>query len=235
MASIRGPCQSRAVRSKLGRVAVCVSLVACLIGCAGGRAYLDWRPGLTASDFDGLFEIPADEYREHAERGAPNTLIDRAAGIQRPDTVEALAEIGGRLAGAAADPDGGGWAIVGLIDSAGGYDVDLMGGNGPVTGPLDWLATTADRHWVAVVSGSRLAVAIGPASTGIDVGGLLGPRASGFALTMVVEDQELTVFAIPELGGAIAANEPGYVFSFSHQVGRKQAWEVSVARVTVAM
>ncbi|HVI04401.1 MAG TPA: hypothetical protein VM869_37195, partial [Enhygromyxa sp.] len=63
----------------------------------------------------------------------------------------------------------------------------------------------------------------------------IGNELAGHRVMMLVRDGELTVFALPELGGAVTANEPGYLFSFRHQPGAREPWQISVARVVVVM
>ena len=194
-------------------------------GCAGNRAYLDWRPGLSEIDFDGLFEISLAELDGFAAEASANL----SGGGER-----GRAELGEALAGSRSlDPRG-----YGVIELAADGQIVLQGDRGGhYTGTVDWFALTPDRQHLALLSGSKLAVVGGGASTGIDVGSLIGGAAasSGYALSLVVRDGELTVFALPQFGGVVAANEPGYLFAFRHQPGAREPWDVSVARVVVTL
>ncbi|MCA9698884.1 MAG: hypothetical protein KC431_15275, partial [Myxococcales bacterium] len=200
--------------------------------CAGSQAHLEWRPGLSAGDFDGLFELSRDDYLGFSEQAEPNTVIDRRRGTAWADASVVMARIGASLDGSLADAHG--HALVSLSETGA---VGLSGGKdgGTISGEVDWLATINNGEVVALLSGNKLAVVHGGASTGIDLGSLLGSGAAGHRLMLLMKDGELTVFALPEIGGAIAANEPGYVFSFSYRPGTKQGWDISVARVTVSM
>jgi hypothetical protein len=205
-------------------------LVASLLGCAGSQAYVDWRPGLSAADFDGSFEIPLDEYERFADQAEPHTLLDRQRGDGQAEAAAAMAELGGRLASGPVDPRG--------------YAIVSLGGDGKVRllddreqhldGTVDWFAITPDRQWAALLSGDKLAVVIGQASAGVDLGSLLG-GADGHHFMMMVDGDELTVFALPEIGNAVAANETGFVLSFRHQSGGREPWDITVARVAIAM
>jgi hypothetical protein len=199
------------------------------LGCGGSQAYVDWRPGLSAIDFDGSFEIALDEYERFADQGEPHTLLDRRHGDAKPEAAAAMAELGERL-GTRVDPRG--YAIVGL---GGDGKVRLLDDRSrELEGTVDWFATTPDRQWVALLSGDKLAVVIGQASAGIDLGSLLG-GADGHHFMMLVDDDELTVFALPEIGGVVTANEPGFILSFRHQPGAREPWYNTVARVSIAM
>jgi hypothetical protein len=205
-------------------------LLGSLLGCGGSQAYIDWRPGLSAADFDGSFEIALDEYDRHADEAEPHTLFDRRHGDAQPEAAPAMAELGSRLSGGPVDPRG--YAIVEL---GGDGKVRLLDDRGrEVDGTVDWFATTPDRQWAALLSGDKLAVVIGQASAGVDLGSLLG-GADGHHFMMLVDDDELTVFALPEIGGAVAANETGFVLSFRHQAGGREPWDITVARVAIAM
>jgi hypothetical protein len=205
-------------------------LFASLLGCGGSQAYVDWRPGLSAADFEGSFEIPLDEYERFADEAEPHTLLDRLHGDAKPEATAAMAELGERLASGPSDPRG--------------YAIVSLGGDGKVRllddrqqhldGPVDWFATTPDRQWAALLSGDKLAVVIGQASAGVDLGSLLG-GADGHHFMMMVDGDELTVFALPQIGNAVAANETGFVLSFRHQAGDREPWDITVARVAIAM
>jgi hypothetical protein len=207
-----------------------VLLLGWSLGCGGSQAYIDWRPGLRAVDFDGSFEIALDEYERFADEAEPHTLFDRLHGDARPEAAPAMAELGERLAGSPVDPRG--YAIVGL--GGDGKVRFLDDREREVEGTVDWYATTPDRQWAALLSGDKLAVAIGQASAGVDLGSLLG-GADGHHFMMLVDGDELTVFALPEIGGAVAANETGFVLSFRHQTGGREPWDITVARVSISM
>ncbi|HLT35896.1 MAG TPA: hypothetical protein VK034_06415 [Enhygromyxa sp.] len=200
--------------------------------CAGNQAYLDWRPGLTELDFGGLYEVSLDEFERFSAEAANNIGFDRYHGESDPEASAAMAELGEELA-AAGDPDPRGYAIVEL---GGDGRVSLTGARGQtLTGTVDWFAATPDRRRAALLSKTKLTVAIDGASTGIDLGTLIGSALAGHHVMMIVRDEELTVFVLPELGGVVTANEPGYLFAFRHQPGKREAWSVSVARVIIAM
>jgi hypothetical protein len=200
--------------------------------CSGNQAYLDWRPGLTELDFGGLYEISLDEFDRFAAEADANLSFDRFHGESRTDASGAMAELGEVLAGGAgADPRGHA-----IVELGGDGRVSLAGDRGrPVSGTVDWFAITPDRRHAALLSKTKLAIAIDGATTGIDIGTLIGSGLAGQRLMMVVRDDELTVFALPEFGGAVSANEPGYLFAFRHQPGRREPWDVSVARVVIVM
>lgn len=201
-----------------------------LAGCGSAQAYIDWRPGLRAADFDGSFEIALDEYERFADQAEPHTLFDRRRGHAQPEAASSMADVGTRLSGALENPLG--------------YAIVYLGGDGAVrllddqsrelAGVVDWFATTPDRQWAALLSGDKLAVVIGNASAGIDLGSLLG-GTEGHHFMMLVDGDELTVFALPEVGGAVAANEIGFVLSFRYDAGAREPWDVTAARVSVAM
>jgi hypothetical protein len=205
-------------------------LLAGSLGCGGSQAYVDWRPGLGAADFDGGFEIPLDEYDRFADDAEPNTLFDGLHGDAKPEAAAAMAELGTRLASGRIDPRG--------------YAIEALGGDGKVRllddreqqleGAVDWFAITPDRQYAALLSKDKLAVVIGQASAGVDLGTLLG-GTDGHHFMMLVDGDELTVFALPEIGNAVAANESGFVLSFRHQVGAREPWDITVARVMITM
>lgn len=222
-------CHCRSVRRRALVLALFVNLAS--TGCAGNRAYLDWRPGITEHEFEGLFEISLDEYDTFSEEAAANTSFDRYRGVANPDAAARMAALGETLAGSESDPRG--YAIISL---EGDGSVTLTGDRGQsYSGSVDWFAITPDSHDAALLSGTKLAVAIDGATTGIDVGPLLGGSVGGFSMMMLMRDDELTVFTLPELGGVVAANEPGFLFSFRHRPGSKNPWEISVARVAIKM
>ena len=204
-----------------------------VLGCGGSQAYVDWRPGLRAADFDGSFEFSLDEYERFADQAEPHTLFDRLHGHSQPTAAPAMSSLGERIqAGGASGSDRFGYAVVGL---GGDGNVRLLGDRGTeIDGAVDWFAVTPDQQWAALVSGDKLAVVIGEASAGIDLGTLLG-GADGHHFMMLVDGDELTVFALPEIGGAVAANETGFVWSFRHQIGGREPWDITVARVAVTM
>jgi hypothetical protein len=205
-------------------------LLAGSLGCGGSQAYVDWRPGLSAVDFDGSFEIPLDEFERFADEAEPHTLLDRRHDHAQAEAAPAMAELGERLAGGRVDPRG--YAIVEL---GGDGKVRLLDDRSrEIDGTVDWFAITADRQWAALLSGDKLAVVIGQASAGVDLGTLLG-GADGHQFMMLVDDDELTVFALPEVGGAVAANETGFVLSFRHEAGGREPWDITVARVAISM
>lgn len=200
--------------------------------CAGNQAYLEWRPGMTEIAFDGLFEIPLAEFEGFAAAAEPNTVLDRAHGRTRPDAAATLTELAG-LIQATSDADPRGLAILSL-DAEG--NVGLAAGQGRTEpGTVDWLAVTPDRQHAALLSGTKLAVAIAGATTGIDVGTLIGNSIDRQQMLMLVREDEMTVFVLPELGGVVSANQPGYLFEFEHHPGAREPWSVSVARVAVKL
>jgi hypothetical protein len=215
----------RPVRRHASILALVSLLLASLPACAGSRAYLDWRPGLSEIDFDGLFEIPLDEFDQLSAEAGANTIVVGESG--RAKLGEALATT--------TTTDSRGY---GVLELASDGRVTLQGDRGrDYVGAIDWAAVSPDRRHVALLSGTKLAVVIDGASTGIDVGALIGASAStsGYAMSMVVRDTELTVFALPQLGGVIRANQPGYLFEFRHLPGAREPWQVSVARVAVKL
>lgn len=222
-------CHRRPVRRRASLLILIVALFGS--ACAGNQAYLDWRPGLSELDFGGLYEISLDEFETFSDEAADNVTFDRYHGESHPEASAAMAALGEQLADG--DPDPSGHAIVEL---GGDGRVVLTGDRGrSLTGTVDWFAVARDRRHAALLSKTKLAVAIDGASTGIDVGSLLGTGLGGYHIMMIVRDGELTVFALPELGRVVTANEPGYLFAFVHQPGKREAWDVSVARVAIAM
>jgi hypothetical protein len=214
----------------LARLLALGLLLGSSFGCSSSQAYIDWRPGLSAVDFDGSFEIALDEYERFADTAEPHTLFDRRHGDAQPGAAPAMAQLGEQLAAGRVDPRG--YAIVGL---SGDGKVRLLDDHAAeLEGVVDWFATTPDRYWAALLSGDKLSVVIGQASAGIDLGSLLG-GAQGHHFMMLVDGDELTVFVLPEIGGAVAANETGFVLSFRHQPGGREPWDITVARVSVAM
>jgi hypothetical protein len=201
-----------------------------VLGCGGAQAYIDWRPGLRAADFDGSFEFTLDEYDRFADQAEPHTRFDRLDGHAESDAAPVMAEIGERLAAGGVDRIG--YAVIGL---GGDGKLKLLDDRSrEIEGEVDWFAVTPDRQWAALLSGDKLAVVIGAASAGVDVGTLLG-GAQGHHFMMLVEGDELTVFVLPEIGGAVAANETGFVFSFRHRADAREPWDITVARVAIAM
>lgn len=218
------------VASVLRRASLLLLALTMSLACGGPRAYVDWRPGLSAIDFDGSFELGLDEYEGYAESSGPLTLLDRTRGLASDDASATMRELGDRVA--AGVQDAYGYALVGL-DADGKLELlddrDLR-----IHGELEWLAVTPDHQWAALRSGTKLAVVIGQASAGVDLGTLLGGD-DGYRFSMLAESDELTVFALPEIGGVVSANEPGYLISFRHQAGARTAWDITVARVSIRM
>jgi hypothetical protein len=213
------------VRRRASILALVSLLLASLPACGGSRAYLDWRPGLSEIDFDGLFEIPLDEFDQISAEAGANTIVTGDSG---------RAELGDALTSVTITDSRG----YGIVELASDGRVVLQGDRGSdYSGTVDWAALAPDRRHVAVLSGSKLSVVIDGASTGIDVGALIGASASmsGYAMSMLVRDAELTVFALPQLGGVISANQPGYLFAFRHQPSAREPWQVSVARVAIKL
>ena len=215
---------------RVGALACALALAS--LGCAGSQAYVDWRPGLRAMDFDGAFEIPLDEYEALADEGEPNTLFDRYRGESKPEASAAMGEVGARLAEGVVDPRG-----YSMLRLGGDGQLGLRGaGDRELSGAVEWFAATPSREFVAALSGTKLAVAIGPASAGVDLDSLLEAGAGGYAYMMVIVDgAELSVFALPAIGGVVNANEPGYLLSFRHQAGAREPWDITVARVAIRM
>lgn len=228
-------CDRRLVRRRARSGILALGLLlASSLGCGGSQAYVDWRPGLSAVDFDGSFEIPLDEYERFADEAEPHTLFDRLHGDAQPEAAAVMAELGERLASGRVDPRG--YAIVELVvDPGGDAKVGLLDDRErQLDGAVDWFAITPDRQWAALLSADKLAVVIGQASAGVDLGTLLG-GVDGHHFMMLVDGDELTVFALPEFGGAVAANETGFVLSFRHVAGGREPWDITVARVAIAM
>ncbi|EDM78252.1 hypothetical protein PPSIR1_08706 [Plesiocystis pacifica SIR-1] len=214
--------------------AACVALAGAssLTGCRTTQAYVDWRPGLSAADFDGIYEISRADYQGYADAAEPNTYYDRFRGESHEQFGAAVAELDARLTSERASPDTRGYAVMGLSPDA----VTLLEAGGePRQAPIDWFAVTGDRDKALLVSGSKVMAVVGGASTGIDAGGVLGPGQGNYRFMLLDNEGELTLFALPELGGAITANEPGWVFAFVPTPGGKKAWDISVGRVTVAL
>ncbi|KIG12122.1 hypothetical protein DB30_01886 [Enhygromyxa salina] len=207
-------------------------LVLAPLGCAGTQAYVEWRPGLSPMDFDGTFEISLDEFDGYVDRAQGNTLFDRFHGESKSSAAQAMAELGSRTSVTpVVDPRG--YSIVSLTQDA---NVGLQGEGGKlVTGPVDWFATTPDRSAAALLSGTKLAVSIGSASAGVDIGSLLGTGLGGYRFMLLVDDAELSVFALPEMGGVVSAYDPGFLFSFRHLPGARERWDITVARVSISM
>lgn len=224
-------CHRRPVRRRARSGILALGLLlAGSLGCGGSQAYVDWRPGLSEVDFDGSFEIPLDEYERFADQAEPHTLFDRRRGDAKPEAASVMAELGQFLSGGGVDPRG--YAIVEL---GGDGKVRLLDDRDRhIDGPVDWFAITPDRDWAALLSKDKLAVVIGQASAGVDLGSLLG-GAERHHFMMLVDDDELTVFALPEIGNAVAANATGFVLSFRHRAGAREPWDITVARVAIAM
>jgi hypothetical protein len=219
-------CHCRSVRHRGLLLVLFIALSS--TACAGNRAYLDWRPGLSEADFEGLFEISLEEFDGFSEEAADNVVFDRSRGVARPDASTAMASLGEAVA-ATTGSDPRGYAIVSL---GGDGSVSLFGDRGHnYSGAVDWLAITPDSRHAALLSGTKLAVAIDGASTGIDLGSLLGGSVGGYQVGMLVRDEELTVYVLPELGGVVTASEPGYLLAVEHHPGGREPWVISVARV----
>ena len=104
----------------------------------------------------------------------------------------------------------------------------------PAEAEVEWFAATPDRKHAAMLAGTTLAVVIDRAAIGIDAGSLLGTSMGGWQLTMLVAGDEVTVFALPELGGAVMPDEPGYVLEFNVAPQASKPWQISVGRVSVS-
>jgi hypothetical protein len=197
--------------------------------CAGNRAYLDWRPGLTEMNFEGLFELSMAEFDGYSTDAEANRSFDRHHGQASPDASAAMAEVGATLV--QADQDQRGYAI---LELGGDGNVSMLGDHGNrYDGAVDWFAITPDHKSAALLSGTKLGVVIDGASTGIDIASLVGGSLGGYQVMMIVHDGELTVFTLPELGGVVTADEPGFVFSFRRRADAREPWDVSVARVAI--
>jgi hypothetical protein len=221
-------CHRRPVRRSVALLVLLISLFGS--ACAGNRAYLEWRPGLSELDFDGLYEISLEEFETFAEEAGNNASFDRYHNDSEPDASAAMSSLG-ELVAKTADADPRGYAIVEL---GGDGRVSLTGDRGQTySGTVDWFAITPDHRHAALLSGTKLAVAMDGATTGIELGSLIGGGLEGYRVMMLVRDDEMTVFTLPELGGMVSANEPGYLFTFRHQPGK--TWQVSVARVVVSL
>jgi hypothetical protein len=206
-------------------------LVLAPLGCANNQAHLDWRPGLAALDFNGLYELGFEEYREFVERGRANLLFDRWHGVGEPEASSAMQTIGERLqASAMSTPQE--LAIVGLSSGGRVQFVDDRGKQSEAD--VEWFAATPERRHAALLAETTLAVVIDRSSIGIDIGSLLGPGLAGWQFTMLVIDDEVSVFALPELGGTVAPDEPGYVFEFTVAPQASRPWSISVGRISVS-
>lgn len=219
------------MRPRIRSLALACLATALLAGaCASNQAYVEWRPGLSAIDFSGLYEFGFDEYREHREAGAPNLLFDRFHGVNESDASSAMAELGARLQDSSA-LRAQTFALAGLSSGGRATFVDTAGKARELE--LDYFAATPDRRQAAMVAGSLLAVVVGEASIGVELGSLLGPSLSGWQLTTIASSpSEVTVFVLPELGGSVAPDEPGYVLEFG--LGSKEGrWQIGVGRIGV--
>jgi len=197
------------------------------------QGYIEWRPGLSPSDFDGTFEISLDEYERFDDEGEAYLVLDRRRGAARPDAGDHLAALG-QAVEAAGGVDSYGLALRSL-DREGKVVVAEPHESDPPVTPVDWFARSADGRFAALLTGSTLAVYIDGASAGIDLGRLLGAGADGYHLAMSVGEDELTVFALPEIGGAVTAFEAGYLVSFRYEPGAREVWDVTVARISITM
>ncbi len=224
------------MRSRLrSRALACLVAATLLTGaCASNQAYVEWRPGLSTIDFNGLYEFGFDEYREHREAGAPNLLFDRFHGISEADASRAMEDVGARVQGSSA-VQAQTFALAGLSSGGRATFVDTAGHARELE--LDYFAATPDRRHAALASGSLLAVVIDRASIGIELGALLGPDLGGWQLTTIATSaSEVTVFVLPELGGAVAPDEPGYVLEFGLGSGsgsKASRWQIGVGRIGV--
>lgn len=206
-------------------------LVLPALACANNQAHLDWRPGLSALDFNGLYELGFDEYREFAEQGRTNLLFDRWHGVGEPEASPAMQAIGDRVRGSAASSP---QELV-IVDLSSAGRARFVDGRGKQSeADVEWFAATPAREHAALLAGTTLGVVIDRASIGIDIGSLLGSGLGGWQFTMLVVGDELTVFALPELGGVVAPDEPGYVFEFSVAPQASKPWQISVGRVSVS-
>ena len=79
------------------------------------------------------------------------------------------------------------------------------------------------------------AIAFGGASAGVETGALLGGDLGAYDLTLSVAQDEISVFALPQVGGSVTAFEPGFLFSFRYRPGAREPWDITVARISVAM
>lgn len=200
------------------------------LGCAGSQAYVEWRPGLGPMDFDGTFEISLDEFDGFVDQSRGNTLFDRYHGESMSTAATVMGELGSSVE-PVVDPRG-----YSLVSLAADGSVGLRGDGGRVLdGGVDWFATTPDRGASALLTGTKLAVVIGQASAGVDVGSLLGTGLGGYRFMMLVDAGELSVFALPEMGGVVSAYESGFLFSFRHRPSARERWDITVARVSVSM
>lgn len=201
------------------------------LGCANNLAHLDWRPGLSAIDFNGLYELGFDEYREFRERGADNLLFDRWHGVSEPEASSAMQAIGERLSTSAISTP----QELAIVELSSAGRVGFVDAHGKASqAEVEWFAATPDRKHAALLAGPTLAVVIDRASIAIDAGSLLGSGLDGWQFTMLVAGDELTLFALPELGGVVASDEPGYVFEFSVAPQASKPWQISVGRVSVS-
>jgi hypothetical protein len=200
-------------------------------GCSTNQAHLEWRPGLSAIDFNGAYEFEFAEYREFVEIGRANLLFDRWHGVGEPEAAPAMQAIGERLrASAMTTPQER--AIVDLSSAGRVQFVDARGKQSQAD--VEWFAATPEREHAVLLAGTTLGVVIDRASIGIDIGSLLGSSLAGWQFTMLVVGDALTVFALPELGGVVAPDEPGYVFEFTVAPQASQPWQISVGRVSVS-
>ena len=214
---------------------VCLAIGACLsLGLACSpvhQAYIEWRPGLSPAEFDGTFELSLDEYQRFDDESQGYLRFDRMRGVSTADAAERMGALGQSLASAPAlDPQG-----MALLELGSDGRVALRDGPGSYGGQVDWFASDASTRHAALFSGTKLSVVIDGASAGLDAAPLLGMDLAAHHLMMSVSEGELSVFALPQIGGAIAANEPGFLFSFRHQPGAREPWDITVARVSVSM
>lgn len=201
------------------------------LACASNQGHLEWRPGLSTLDFnDGAYEFGFAEYREFVERGRANLLFDRWHGVGEPEASAAMQTIGERLkASAMSTPQ-----ELAIVDLSSAGRVDFVDARGKQSqAEIEWFAATPEREHAALLAGTTLGVVIDRASIGIDIGSLLGAGLADWQFTMLVIGDELTVFAMPELGGVVVPDEPGYVFEFTVAPGASKPWQISVARVSV--
>ena len=209
-----------------------LSLLLTLACAPAHQAYIEWRPGLSAIDFDGTFELSLDEFTRFDDEAEGYARFDRRRGTSSADAAELMAALGQRVA-ATPVVDARGYALVSLEGDGG---VVLRGsGDQNYSGQVDWFALSPDARHAAFTSGSKLAVVVDGASAGVELGSLLGGRLDGHHLMMNVGEGELTVFALPEIGGAVTAYETGFLVSFRHQPGARERWDITVARVSITM
>ena len=243
LARIESSCHGLSVRSSLRLAPLCLtctllglSLVAVGgLGCAPAhQGYIEWRPGLSPSDFNGTFEITLDEYERFDSEGEGFAVLDRSRGQTRSDASAQLVALGESLSPSVYDHS---FALRGVSGEGQAVVAEAFEAESAPTTQIDWLARSAEGRHAALISGSTLAVVVDGASAAVDLGRLLGADAgdSGHHFVMNVSEDELTVFALPEIGGAVTAFETGYLVSFRFRPGAREAWDITVARISITM